>query len=210
MSGLLDTPSMESNRRLNVVAVDFWTDYVPDPADASQTIARDMVKWAKRGDLTTFAMVDSVARVRRPLMEEENGQRLPNPVWAAIKPAYDRWKAGEAMIEDGTALEAWPGLAKGQIKVLRAGQIRTVEDLASISDANLGNIRLPDARKLRDRAKVFLANQEGAAHLDKVLAERDQKTAALEAELAELRAFVAAQQALAQDAAPRSQPRGGR
>ena len=57
---------------------------------------------------------------------------------------------------------------------------------------------------------MFLANQEGAAHLDKVLAERDQKTSALEAELAELRAFVAAQQALAQDAAPRSQPRGGR
>lgn len=208
MSGLLDTPSQESNRRLNVVAVEFWTDYVPDPADASKTIARDMVKWTKRGDLTTFAMTEQVARVQRPLKEMDGGVPLQNPVWEAIQPAYVRWKAGQDFVEDGTALEAWPGLAKGQTKVLRAAQIRTVEDLAAITDRDLGNIRLPDARKLRDRAQLFIANQQGVAELDQALAGRDAKTAALEAELAELKAFVAAQQALAE--APRGQPQRGR
>lgn len=205
MSGLLDTPSMEANRRLSVAAVEFWTDYVPDPADASKTVARDMVKWAKRGDLTTFAMVDQIKRIQRPMQEMENGERLPNPVWVAIKPAYDRWKSGQDIVEDGTALEAWPGLAKGQIKVLRASQIRTVEDLAAIGDGELGNIRLPDARRLRDRARLFIANAEGVAQLDKALAERDAKAEAQAAEIAELRAMIAAQQAMApgeQRAAP--------
>lgn len=198
MSGLLDTPSMEANRRVNVVAVEFWTDYVPDPAHAGQVVARDMVKWAKRGDLTTFAMTDSIARVMRPMKEMENGEPLPNPVWVAIKTSYDRWKAGQDYAEDGTALEAWPGLAKGQVKVLRAAQLRTVEDIAAVSDADLGMIKLPDARRLRDRAKLFLANQEGTAHLDKALAERDAVAAQQAAEIAELRALIAAQQQVAE------------
>jgi hypothetical protein len=197
---------MEANRRLNIRAIEFWTDYVPDPGNPTQTIARDMVKWVKGGDLSNFAMVEAVARMRRPMKERDGDMPTPNPRWEAIKGAYERWKSGQEVVEDGTALEAWPGLAKPQIKALRAAQIRTVEDLAAISDGNLGAIRLPDARKLRDRAALFLANAQGVAELDKALAGRDAKAAAQEAEIAELKAMIAAQQSF--DAPRTTQTRG--
>ena len=108
---ILDTPSPEANRRPNVAAVRFWTDFVPDPENPGHVKGRDMVRWARRGDLTSSAVDDQVARVMKPLKEtDDTGSPVPNPIWVAIEAPYRRWKAGEEIAESGTPLEAWPAV----------------------------------------------------------------------------------------------------
>lgn len=198
MSGLLDTPSPEQNRKPNVMAVKFWTEYVPDPNSPGHVIGRDMVRWSKRGDLTSSAVDDQVARIAKPGREiDDTGSPMPNPIWTAIAEQYKRWKAGEEITDHGTPLEAWPAVAKGQVAALKASGVRSVEDLGALPDGELERIRLPDARRLRDLAKAFVANVGGVAQIEALMHSRDSKTQALEAELAELKAMVQAQREIA-------------
>jgi hypothetical protein len=198
LSTLLDTPSPEANRRPNVAPVRFWTEYRPDPNNPGQIVGRDMVRWSRRGDLTSSAIDEPVARVARPLAEsDDTGSPMPNPKWVAIEPAYRRWKAGEEVATSGTPLEAWPAVAKGQLAALKASGIRSVEDLGSLPDGDLERIRLPDARRLRDLAKAFVANAGGIAQVEALMHQRDSQTQQLEAEVAELRAMVQAQREMA-------------
>jgi hypothetical protein len=192
MSDLLSTPTMEANRRPNVMPVKFWTDYVPDPDKPGKFKARDMVRWAKRGDLTSSAMDEAIARLQKPMTEtDDTGNALENPVWTSVKEAYRRWKAGEELPENGTALEAWPGVDKGQVAALKHSHIRTVEDLAALPDRELDKIKLPDARKLRDLAKAFVANAGGAEQMAVLMGRRDSEEQALRAQVAEQEAEMA-------------------
>jgi ATP-dependent helicase/DNAse subunit B len=192
MSDLLSTPTMEANRRPNVMPVKFWTDYVPDPEKPGKFKARDMVRWAKRGDLTSSAMDEAIDRLRKPMTEtDDTGNALENPVWTAVKEAHARWKAGEELPENGTALEAWPGVDKGQVTALKHSHIRTVEDLAALPDRDIDKIKLPDARKLRDLAKAFVANMGGAEQMSVLMNKRDSEAEALRMQVAEQKEEVA-------------------
>jgi hypothetical protein len=186
MSDLLPTPTVEGNRTPNVMPVKFWTDYVPDVNKPGKMRARDMVRWAKRGDLNSSAMDEPVARLQKPMTESDDvGNQLENPVWTAIKAAYGRWKAGEELPENGNPLEAWPGVSKGQVDALKKGGVRTVEDLAALPDRDLDKMPLPDARKLRDLAKAFVANAGGAEQIAQLMSKRDDEAEKLRLQVAE-------------------------
>lgn len=186
MSDILATPSVEANRRPNVMPVKFWTDFVQDPNKPGKMKARDMVRWAKRGDLNSSAMDEPVARLQRPMTESDDaGNQLENPVWTAVKAAYERWKAGEELPENGNALEAWPGVSKAQVTALKQAHVRTVEDLAALPDRDLDKLPLPDARKLRDLAKAFVANAGGAEQIAVLMSKRDAEAEKLRLQVAE-------------------------
>lgn len=81
----------------------------------------------------------------------------------------------------GTPLSQWPGSTPSFIEEMAAQKVRTVEQLANMSDANcqkfMGGI------SIRQKAKDFVARAADSAVVDRMraeLTERDERLAALE------------------------------
>lgn len=104
--------------------------------------------------------------------------------WAVIGPAYEAWKEGSELPETGTPLEAWSGVTADQAKFLRAMGVRTVEDVRDMTDAALGQLRFPHARKLPGLARNYLEGADVAAK-DAQIAEMQERMEAMEAMLNE-------------------------
>lgn len=198
---LLDTPTPDANRRLNVVALQFWTDYEPDPQNPGQMKSVDWVKWGKRGDLHS-ANVDKVSRVRLPLKSMlDDGHMEPNPVWIAIEASYDAWKKGQELPADGTPLDAWSALSKAQAKAFKDAGFTAVEHIAAMEDGQIARIRLPDVRRIRGLAQAYVAHRNQSAPVEAALAAQAGEIEALKAQLAEA---VGALQSLAAQAGPQT------
>jgi hypothetical protein len=82
--------------------------------------------------------------------------------WAQIEPAYEAFKNGRDIPLSGTPLGAWNGIIAEQAEVLRQSGIRTVEEVAELSESQLERVRLPNMRDLRSQAKLFLENSDKA------------------------------------------------
>lgn len=189
---LLDTPSPAENRRPTVVALEFWRDYEPDREKPGEMRAVDWVRWARRGDLTYATNEDKITRIAKPMRAGgDGGGQEDNPVWLGIRGAYEAWKTGQETPLEGTPLDAWPALTKVQVETFRAAQYRTIEDVAEITDGQLGRVRLPDMRQLRDKARTYIAAKQNSAAIEAQMAARDRKLETMEAELAEARAALA-------------------
>lgn len=118
--------------------------------------------------------------------------------WSVIGPAYDAWKEGSEIPDNGTPLEAWAGVTPEQVKFLKAMAIRTVEDVRDMGDRALEALRWPDARKLPKLAKEYL---EGAG-----IAEKDAKIAEMEERMAAMQALLE-EQMKAEDKPKRGRPK---
>lgn len=99
--------------------------------------------------------------------------------WSVIGPAYEAWKNGEDLPEEGTPLAAWSGITPEQAKFLKQVGIRTVEEVRGMGDSIIEKLRFPNARKLPGLAKSWL---EGAAvsEKDAQIAEMAEKMKAME------------------------------
>jgi hypothetical protein len=73
--------------------------------------------------------------------------------WAA-------YKAQQVQTQDGTPIEQWPPISRAQALTLKGMNVHTVEQLASVSDANLNMMGM---RQLRDNAKAWLDEAESGA-----------------------------------------------
>ena len=82
---------------------------------------------------------------------------------------YEAFKKKEDIVDEGTPIEAWGAIDAGAARALRAMSIMTVEQLAEISDAAVGNIM--GGRTLRDRAQQFVKLQAENAETNKLAAE---------------------------------------
>lgn len=108
-----------------------------------------------------------------------------------VKDAHrDRWprqyaafKANQEVPTEGTPLEEWAAVGASQVLRLKSHHVRTVEDLAGLSDAQLAKVCEMGAHALRDRAKRFV--EQVAA--EKPIAEMTQQIEALKAEIAALK-----------------------
>jgi hypothetical protein len=90
-------------------------------------------------------------------------KRFPNQ-WAA-------YKAQREQVSDGFPITEWALLNKAQALELKSRGIHTVEQLASISDANLNFM---GARNLRDNAMVWLDDAKDGSASIKLKAENDE------------------------------------
>jgi hypothetical protein len=102
---------------------------------------------------------------------------------------YAAYKQGRGENEQivGTPLAAVPWVTRSQVEEFAFFKVRTVEQLVGMSDA-LGQ-RFPGFQGLKQRAQVFLEAAAGAAPGEKhaaELKERDERIAALEAQMREL------------------------
>lgn len=112
-------------------------------------------------------------------VQERDKFRFPRQ-WAAFKAGK-----GEAIV--GTPLDAVPWLTRSQVEELGYFKIRTVEQLAELSDAHAQ--KFAGIQTLKARAKDFLAAAAGAAPAEKLRAEleqRDNEIALLKRQQAEM------------------------
>lgn len=112
--------------------------------------------------------------------------------WEIIEPKLTAYLQGAEIPEDGTPLGAWGGLTAEQADVFRSFKIRTVEEVAALRDGDIQRIPLPNARKLKGLAAAFLENKDASA---------------AQAELADLRAQMAAMQEMVE---AQNKPKRGR
>jgi len=115
---------------------------------------------------------------------------------ARFKKQYADWKDGLDKPREGTPLEEWPILTKGQVEELRFFHLTTVEDLANLSDTNAQ--KFAGINGLRRQALAFVEQaKEGAASakLASELEQRDNEIAALKQAVAEQGALIQGLQA---------------
>jgi hypothetical protein len=130
----------------------FWTE-LKDSKDPANPIKIDMVECVKRGAPGT-TIIYRISKVKEdPLF------------WAVIGPSYDAWIKGNQEPEDGTPLSAWPGIRSMEADRLRSMMIRTVQDVAAMTEADMDRCNIMGIRTIREKAIAFLgaSDQQKAA-----------------------------------------------
>lgn len=84
---------------------------------------------------------------------------------------------------EGTPLEEWPAVRRSQVEELKFFNVRTVEQLAQLSDVHAQNFR--GIQPLKARANAFLEATETSAAAEKI-ASQDAEIAALKEQMAQL------------------------
>jgi hypothetical protein len=95
-------------------------------------------------------------------------QILPNDK-VKFAQEYVAWKQGRELSVVGTPLEAWPVISKGQIEELKFFHVRTVEQLAALTDGNAQNVG--PILRIRQTARDWLAAAEDGKHVSKLRGE---------------------------------------
>jgi hypothetical protein len=104
-----------------------------------------------------------------------------------FRPEYAAFLKGENAALEGTPLSEWGAISKSQSKELMHFNVRTVEQLASMTDGNAQNF--PSILALREQAKSFLKTALEGSQTSKLQAElskRDDEVAAMKVQLDEI------------------------
>lgn len=102
--------------------------------------------------------------------------------------AYLAFQAGQSQVQ-GTPLSEWPKITRAQVEELKFFNIRTIEDLANVSDSQTH--KFMGIHQLRDDARRHLELLKEQAPLDAVQAElkqRDEEIATMKTQIASLMA----------------------
>jgi hypothetical protein len=173
----MNEPQGQGAPRIRVTK--FWTAYEDVQGKPGEPNAVDWCEWVKVGGNGATTQ-EKVARLKK---SEE--------LWPVLERAYEHWKKGQDEPVDGTPLAAWAGVNSGQADRLKLMHVRTVEDIAALTDSDLEKIGM-GARSMREKARAFIANKQGSAKIEEALAVRDAENAALKAQIEELTSTVKA------------------
>lgn len=169
----------DPNARIaSIVPLNFWIEYEPQSDGTMKEVEK--VEWSRKGTQNT-STVEKISRLMKMGMTGE---------WEALKPYYDRWKAGQEAPVDGTPLAAWPGATPHLVKALEPYHIRSIEDLADLTDGTLAKIPLPGIRNFRDTARAYVAAASTTAPVAGRLAELQSENESLKARLETLEQVV--------------------
>lgn len=115
---------------------------------------------------------------RRPVSEEllnewrhgrwRGGSQIKPPAPWAIH-AYERWKSGQEIPENGWALRHWNALSPAQLKTCLAANVRTVEDLAALNDEGVKRLGIGGLQLVR-LAREALKQKEDQKDTHRVVA----------------------------------------
>jgi hypothetical protein len=121
-----------------------------------------------------------------------------NTIWdEPVKPEYksrfskqwEQYQAQLAQVGHGIPIEKWDELSEPQVNVLKALNIRTIENLCSVADGAIEAMG-PGMRELQRKAKLYLADAKATQEkeaAEQELRKRDSKIDVLEQELAQMR-----------------------
>lgn len=100
---------------------------------------------------------------------------------------YEMFKQNKAQQISGTPLEEWPPMSRSQVKEMEYFNVRTVEQLAGMGDAQMQQFM--GLGSLRELARRFIQHAEGAAPLGKMQAALDESTNTQTAQAAQIDAM---------------------
>lgn len=158
--------------------VRFWMDAYKNEA-ASKTAGRavfDTVPWCEKGVVGESDTVSGPVHKMLPDPREEF-----QAAWAA----FQRDNSSEGLV--GTPLREVPWLGRGEVETLLHSGVKTLEQLAGMSDATITG--LPGGLAMRKKAKDMLKAAEESAPaqaLAEELAKRDSEIQSLKAQIAEI------------------------
>ncbi len=193
-----------------------WKDYKPNPKDPGEMKETAWVEYGPVGDkarTTTIAKVDDIINRLQPL----EGSSDPAVVIAhmradIVRKAYEAFCKGEESPVEGTPLAAWNALSPEQSAALKLSGIRSVEEIAGLTESTASRMPFPNKQEIIKQAKAFVESKDQvrlAAALtkkDEEIAllrseneERDQREAALMRKIDALAEMVASREAAADD-----------
>lgn len=166
----------------------FWTDYRPKKDGSIREV--DMVEYSPIGSIQKTSIPKSIKEISSVIPLEGKGAHNPAVLmaharWNAIKPYYEAWKAGREVPVDGTPLAVWSGLTPEQAELFKMKGVKTVEQIAALTDTHKQSMGIPGLHGIIDNAKRFLTAQEKSVVTD-ALVKKDAEIAALTAQMAEL------------------------
>lgn len=173
---MIDPTAHDPRDKAAIIAEKFWVRYVPDEKDPTKTTAVEMVLWAKKGQ--------HIMTGQKTPMRVTQAKRDPT-IWATLEPYYQAWKKGQDVPVDGTPLAAWPGVTPEQVERLRNLQVRSVEDVAAMTDADIDRYGMGGIA-MRQQARAFIEAKKDRSVVQTELVSRDRKIAEQDARLAEM------------------------
>jgi hypothetical protein len=132
-----------------------------------------------------------------------------NPEWARhFRESYKAWQEGNALPEFGTPLKTWPCLSPARIEMYLRANVRTVEDLAALTEEGIKNCGM-GARGDKQTAQNWLEQAKTGATAGQLSALQTENTQ-LRGQVDELTATVramAAELKEMRETRPRGRPR---
>ncbi len=180
----------ETRARVRNVDGDPYYEVGPDGKQIiGKTVYEDWVIYCPMGK-QQYSVIE--APIRR--LKKVTSSARSNPAyamayarWALIEPAYNAWKKGHELPEEGTPLAAFQLLRREDMEALKLGGVRTVEELAAMSDGMRDSFKIPRLREIIKQAQVFLDSVDKNKAQQEIAA-RDSRIAALEEEMKSIRA----------------------
>lgn len=128
---------------------------------------REPVEWVVFGPIGN-ANIRNTERIKHMIPDpakignDPDGKRhaFMKARWEQIEPAYRAWKEGQEIPLNGTPLAVWPGVTPEQIDVFRQFSVRTVEEVAALTETQMEKIRLPNMREMKAQASLFMQNMD--------------------------------------------------
>jgi hypothetical protein len=145
---------------------------------------------SKETDYVSFSAVGN-AKYQVTRMRIVDAQRDMGGLWEVIKPHYEAWKKGEELPEHGTPLAAWNGCTAAMAKTLKSFDVRTVEDIADLTESQVQKIGLGGLYAVRQAAKRWVEAQ-GTRDIAAALGEKDAQIEQMQEQLAALMEMVQA------------------
>lgn len=162
---------------INVIPMNFRKDFVPvpgKPGEFKEVHKVDLVRKGTNGESTPWSI--------RALEKEQL-------IWPHIRPYYEAWLKGQEEPTEGTPVDVLPFLPPGLVPHLKSLHIRTAEDLAAVTDADMQRIGM-SARMYREKARAYVEAKGDAAKIAEANADLKAENANLRTELDELKALV--------------------
>jgi hypothetical protein len=164
---------------IKIIIDEFWTVYKPDPMDGSKMIGIDMIKFGPLTQLDRSKIQCTVSSLRPAKGSAPDSGNptvmMAHDMWDRITPAYEAWKKGQELPEDGTPLAAWNGVSPQQAVVLKAKGIKTVESIAGMGDGMLERLGMPGMRDLIRAAQAWLTAADTNQFAQRLLSEQKER-----------------------------------
>lgn len=168
-----------------------------DKEDREATIAAgrfvsqdvDMVKITARGQKDNVQK--EVSEWFESLRAMHAGGRVSSALLDNYQEAYEMWRKGEEIPEDGMAIRLWPAATPAQVKTLIAMHVLTVEQLAVANEQVIAGLGM-HGRVLKDRAVQYLKDAKNIGVPTLRLEKLEKENADLKASVEDLLSQIAA------------------
>ncbi len=165
--------------KLPIIIYRFYTVFDEHPV-TKEPRARDMVEYGPIGQAGRTQICERIDIISSPqkVAGQNPSVQAAQVLWNFIKPRYEAWKSNQDLPATGTPLAAWNHLTQTQAEVLRVNGVRSVEDVALLTDTHIHRIPIPNLRSIIEAAKKFLDSKD-VNKFTSEMAAKDEMIAAL-------------------------------